>query len=304
MNEASGTLRSGTVALVGRPNAGKSTLLNRLVAEKVAIVSDKPQTTRHRLVGILTDPERGQIVFFDTPGIHRPLHRMNRRMLQAARQTLEDCDIVCLIVDASVAFGSGDAQVLDEVARAPGKKIVVLNKVDRVKEKTRLLPLMERYSRGGEFHELIPLSALTGEGCERLLETLWGQLPTGALRYDPDLFTVHPERFFAAELVREQVLERTRDELPFVTAVLLDRWEEEPGLARIYASILVERASQKGIVVGKRGSKIKAIGTASRKAIEELLGRRVHLDLHVRVEPEWREKERLLVDLDRDVYGA
>jgi GTP-binding protein Era len=292
---------SGTVAFIGRPNAGKSTLMNRLLGEKVAIVSDKPQTTRHRLVGILSS-ERGQMVFYDTPGVHRPLHRLNRQMVRHAADALADADVICLLVDASQPFGSGDQYMIDLVAKAEGPRVLVLNKVDLVK-KPNLLPRIDRYARTGLFEELVPVSAATGDGCDVLLDVLWKLLPEGPPLYDPELLTIHPERFLAAERIREKVLELTSEELPFATAVLVERWEEEPerGLVRIYASILAEKPGQKKILVGRQGSMIKAIGTAAREDLEEFLGRRVYLDLQVRLEPGWREDRGLLASLDRDV---
>jgi GTP-binding protein Era len=292
----------GTVALVGRPNAGKSTLMNRLLGEKLAIVSDKPQTTRHRLMGILS-ADRGQMVFYDTPGVHKPLHRMNKQMVRYAVEALDEADVVCLLVDASQRFGSGDAYMLDLLRRAEGPKIALLNKIDKV-SKPSLLPVIERYSESGLFDEIVPVSALTGDGADRLLGILWDLLPEGPPRFDPELLTLHAERFLAAERIREKVLEHTRDELPFVTAVVIDGWEEEDrGLVRIHASILVERASQKKILIGRRGSMIKRIGTAARKDLEDFLGTKVFLDLRVRHEPDWREKRDILADIGRDALG-
>ncbi len=290
--------RSGTVALVGRPNAGKSTLMNALLAEKVAIVSDKPQTTRHRLVGILSD-EHGQMVFFDTPGVHRPQHRMNRRMVKAAQEALNDADIVCLLVDTPEKHGSGDEFMLEWVSQVRAPKIVLLNKVDLM-EKPLLLPRIARYAETGAFDEIVPISALKCDGTQRLLDILWSLLPEGQPMYDPELLTVHPERFLAAERIREKVLERTRDELPFSVAVVIEAWQERSeGLVAIYASALVEREGQKKILVGARGQTVKAIGTAARHDLEEYLERRVYLDLKVRVEKDWRENPRILSDLDR-----
>lgn len=298
--EASGP-RAGTVCLVGRPNAGKSTLMNRFLEEKIAIVSDKPQTTRHRLIGIRSDDD-AQIVFHDTPGIHRPLHHLNRRMMQDAGEALREADIVCLLVDTSVPFGKGDRFLLDMIARVERPRVLVLNKVDQIAKPT-LLPRIEQYASGCEFAEVVPLSALTGDGCDVLLDVLKRMLPVGEPLYDPELLTVHPERFLVAERIREKVLEQTRDELPFTTAVKLERWEEEGNLVRLYASILVERSGQKKILIGRQGARIKAIGTAARKDLESFLGRRVYLDLRVRLEPDWRENQRLVADLDRDLYG-
>jgi GTP-binding protein Era len=288
------------VALVGRPNAGKSTLLNRLLAEKLAIVSSKPQTTRTRIVGILTGP-RGQIVFLDTPGVHKPLHQMNRRMLQEAEAALSDADVVCLLVDASQPAGRGDAFVLDFVQRARVPRLLLLNKVDLVRKET-LLPRIAEYAARGLFEEIVPISAATGDGVDRVLELLLSRLPEGAPLHDPELLTIHPERFLVAERIREKVLERTEEEVPFASAVLVERWEEAAGrdLVRIYASILVERDGQKKIVVGAGGSRIKEIGTAARLDLEEYLERPVFLQLHVRVEPGWRENPRILAALERE----
>lgn len=319
--------RAGTVALVGRPNAGKSTLMNRLLAEKLAIVSDKPQTTRHRLVGILSGAD-GQMVFLDTPGIHRPLHRLNREMVRHALDALADADVVCLLVDAAEPFGHGDAYMLDLVSKARGPRLLALNKIDLVR-KPALLPRLARYGESGLFSEMVPVSAASGDGCDRLLAALWRALPEGPPLYDPELLTIHPERFLAGERIREKVLELTSEELPFATAVKIERWEEEGpsgpgptahaggagsgaasegerpgqgrGLVRIFASILVERPGQKKILVGRQGQMVKAIGTAARLDLEEFLGRRVYLDLHIRLEPGWRESRAILSQLDREV---
>lgn len=291
--------KSGTVALVGRPNAGKSTLMNHLLQEKLAIVSDKPQTTRHRLMGILT-AEPGQMVFFDTPGIHKPLHRLNRGMVRHAADALRDADVVCLLVDCSQKPGSGDQYLLDLVTQAEGKKVLALNKIDRV-AKASLLPRIARYGEADCFTDIVPISALKGDGCEELMKVLWQQLPVGEALYDPELLTLHPERFLAAERIREKVLELTRDELPFTTAVVIDRWEEEGGLVRIYATILAERPGQKKILIGKGGSVIKAIGTAARHDLEPFLERRLYLDLQVKLEPAWRENRRVLRDIDQSL---
>ncbi len=297
-------LRSGIAALAGRPNAGKSTLMNRLLAEKVAIVSDKPQTTRHVLIGILTD-ERGQIVFHDTPGMHEPLHRLNRQMVRSAREALGGADVACLVVDASTSFGAGERYMLDLFSDLDGPKVLVLNKIDLI-DKRRLLPIIERYSEAVAFDEIIPASALTGDGTDRVAESLFRLLPEGEPLYDPELLTLHPERFLAAERIREKVLEHTEDELPFTTAVIVERWEEDADsdLVRIFATILVERVGQKKIVIGRGGSNVKAIGTAARLDLEAFLGRRVYLELWVRVEPEWREQHRVLADLDKELLGA
>lgn len=297
--------RCGTVALVGRPNAGKSTLLNRLLAEKVAIVSDKPQTTRHRMIGILTRPQ-GQILFLDTPGIHRPLHRLNRQMMHHAEEALRDADVICLLHDAASRFGSGDAQLVERLRGLSVPRLAVLNKVDRV-HKPALLPLIARFAESELFDEVVPVSALTGEGCDTLEGLLWPRLPEGEPIYGPEWITLHSQRFLVCERIREQLLAQVRDELPYTTAVVLERWQEEGPASEpveIHAAILVERPGQRKIVVGQGGSRIKAIGMAARREIGELLERRVRLFLHVRVEEGWREDERLLADLDRDVLGT
>jgi GTP-binding protein Era len=295
--------KSGAVALVGRPNAGKSTLLNRLLGEKLAIVSNKPQTTRHRIVGILTDDRenRGQMVFYDTPGVHKPLHRLNQQMLRHAYDAMNDADVVCLLADVSEPFGKGDAFMVDVLAKVEAKRVLLLNKIDRLRSKEELLPRIAQYSRLPVFAEIFPVSARSGDGCDRLLDLLWSLLPEGEPRFDPELLTIHPERFLVAERIREKVLELTHDEIPFSTAVLLDRWEEEEGLVRLYASILVERPGQKKIVVGRQGEMIKSIGTAARIDLEEFLGKRLFLDLQVRLQPDWREDRAFLSQLDRDV---
>lgn len=300
-----GRLKFGTVALVGRPNAGKSTLMNLWLGEKLAIVSDKPQTTRHRLVGILTEP-RGQVVFYDTPGIHKPQHQMNRRMLKSAHEALSDADVVCLLHDVTESFGGGDKYLLEWVSEVDTPRLALLNKVDRLRDKTQLLPRIELFAQTGAFEEIIPISAMNGDGADSALDAVFERLEVGEPTYDPELLTVHPERFLVCERIREKVLEQTRDELPFTTAVVLDAWIEEPGtdLVRICASILAERPGQKKILVGAGGQQIKAIGIAARRDLEAYLERRVHLELNVRVERDWRENERILSELDRAPFGV
>jgi len=289
-------MKAGLVALVGRPNAGKSTLLNRLVGQKLAIVSDKPQTTRNRIVGV-RQYKGGQIVFVDTPGVHKPLHRLNVRMVDAALDTLSEVDLVALVIDATEPSGGGDRFLLDIVKRSRTPRILVLNKVDAV-DKPRLLPRLVEYETEG-FEALVPVSALTGENVDRLEQVLLAHLPEGDPIYPEDYLTDQPERFFVAELVREQVLQQTRDELPFSTAVVVDKFEEPDakGLMRFYCTILVERETQKPILVGKGGARIKAIGTAARKELEKFFDARVFLDLHVKVREGWREDERMLDSL-------
>jgi GTP-binding protein Era len=289
----------GVVALVGRPNAGKSTLLNRILGHKVSIVSAKPQTTRNRIVGILND-ERGQIAFLDTPGIHKPLHRLNMRMMDHVRSSLSEADVVALIVDASEPFGKGDQYVIDLLREtADTTRFAILNKVDTLK-KQKLLPLMEKYGSLGLFDEIVPISATQGEGVDKLASLLFDRMPAGEARYPTGDYTTQPERFFAAEIVREKVLAHTFEELPYTTAVSVDRFEEdeEKNLIRIWATIVVERDQQKPIVIGKGGEMIKRIGTEARVDLESILGAKVFLDLHVAVHERWREDERFLGDLD------
>ena len=299
-------MKAGFVALVGRPNAGKSTLLNHLVGQKLAIVSDKPQTTRNRIVGVKNvkpsspqalEPTEGQIVFLDTPGIHKPLHRLNVRMVDAATDTFSEVDVIAVVIDASEASGGGDRFLLDLVARSKTPRILVLNKVDLV-QKQNLLPRLLEFEKEG-FEEMVPISAKTGENVDRLEQVLLARMPEGDPIYPDDYLTDQPERFFVAELVREQVLQQTRDELPFSTAVVVDKFEEADakGLMRFYCTILVDRESQKPIIVGKAGSMIKAIGTAARKELEAFFDARVYLDLHVKVREGWREDERMLDSL-------
>jgi GTP-binding protein Era len=288
-------VKSGFVALIGRPNAGKSTLLNRLVGEKLAIVSDKPQTTRNRIIGVRNYPD-AQVVFVDTPGVHRPLHRLNVRMLDTALQTLKEVDVVAAVVDATAPPGGGDRFLMDVLRKVDRPRVLALNKVDRL-QKEALLPLIERYNRETGFADIVPVSALTGENVPRLEEVLRSHLPEGAPLYAEDFLTDQPERFFVAEIVREQVLQHTHAELPFASAVVIDRFEEPEtpgGLLRLYCTILVERESQKPIVIGKAGSMIKAIGTGARKELERFFGTKVFLDLRVKVRAEWREDERIL----------
>ncbi|HJQ36834.1 MAG TPA: GTPase Era [Thermoanaerobaculia bacterium] len=293
----------GIVALVGRPNAGKSTLLNRILGQKVSIVSAKPQTTRNRIVGILNEP-RGQIAFLDTPGIHRPLHKLNVRMMDHVRSSLSEADVIALIVDATEPFGKGDQFVIEllrqEKEHNPdAKRFVILNKIDLLK-KTKLLPLIEQYHGFGIFDEIVPISASKGEGIDELIALLFQSVRQGEAVYPKEDYTTQPERFFAAEIVREKVLQHTSEELPYTTAVSVDRFEEdeEKNLVKIYATIFVERDSQKPIVIGRQGAMIKRIGTEARTELETILGAKVFLDLHVSVHERWREDERFLGELE------
>ena len=291
--EAAG-FRSGFVTLIGRPNSGKSTLLNQLLGEKVSIVSDKPQTTRHKILGIHTQAE-GQIVFADTPGIHKPGHELNRRMMRAVYDALEGIDLLLAMVDATAAFGSGDRYLLELIRQRDLPTLLLLNKIDLL-AKAGLLPLMDFYARQFEFAEIIPVSALKGDNLDLLLEQILKYLPPGPAYFPDSQFTDSPERFLAAEAVREKVVRHTEQELPYSTIVVLKRFEEdeEASMARIYCDICVERESQRKIVIGRRGQKLKAIGSAARKDIKRLLGKPVYLDLFVKVRPKWRDDPRFL----------
>jgi GTPase len=289
--------RSGYVALIGRPNAGKSTLLNRLVGEKIAAVSDKPQTTRFKIQGVITRPE-GQIVLVDTPGVHKPGYLMNRRMMAAVHDALDGVDLVCLIRDASVSTGNGDRFVLDLVRQSEKPALLLLNKTDIVSDKTELLRLMDWYSHEHAWSELVPISGLSGDLVDVLLAQIIKHLPAGDPIFAADELTDQSMRVLAAEIVREKILQTTGDEIPYVTAVVTEKWEEvRPDFTRIYCAIFVERQSHKKIIIGHGGLRLKETGTNARRDIERLLGHRCHLELFVKVEADWRDKEQLLNEL-------
>ncbi len=290
-------MKSGFVALGGRPNVGKSALLNRLMGTKVAIVSDKPQTTRTRIIGVRNLPA-GQIVYTDTPGIHKPLHRMNVRMVDAALESLRQADVLALVADVSAAPGRGDRFMVKLLETVHQPVFLVLNKVDLVR-KPILLPLIESYRKAYSFAEIVPVSALTGDNTDRLERLFLEYLPEGEPLYPTDYVTDQPERVFVAEIVREKVLAHTYGELPYASTVVVDRFEEpdDRGLMRMFCSILVDRESQKPIVVGRGGEMIRRIGTAARTDLEAFFGARVYLDLRVKVRAEWREDDRVLDDM-------
>jgi len=288
--------KSGFVAIVGRPNAGKSTLVNTLVGQKVAIVSPKPQTTRNRIQGIL-NREDAQIVLIDTPGIHQPKNVLSRMMMDELQHALEGIDILCLITDASVDYGPGDRFSIQWIQRFHGPVYLLLNKVDRI-AKHLLLPLIERYNKEFAFAEIFPISALTGAGCLDLVNSWLTRLPEAPPHFPPDQFTDQPERFVAAEVVREKAILQTRDEVPHAIAVLIDNFEETPKLLRIRATIYVEREGQKGILIGKKGQMLKRIGTSARLQLEKMLGTKVFLELYVKVQPNWRESRGFVEELD------
>jgi GTP-binding protein Era len=290
-------VKSGFVSFLGRPNAGKSTLLNRIVGQKLAIVSDKPQTTRTRILGV-KNYEDGQVVFVDTPGVHKPMHRMNVRMVDTALDAMREVDVVGMVVDASEKPGAGDQFLLNLLKDVKTPVILALNKVDLI-AKPKLLPLIDQYRRAHAFAEIVPVSAADGTNVDVLEKLFLQSLPEGEPFYPADYLTDQPERFFVAELVREQVLQLTHAEIPFSTAVVVDRFEEpdDDQVMRLYCTILVDRESQKPIVVGKGGAMIKKIGTIARQELERFFATRVYLDLHVKVKSEWREDERLLDEM-------
>ncbi|MCA1589129.1 MAG: GTPase Era [Acidobacteria bacterium] len=289
--------RSGYVALIGRPNAGKSTLLNRLVGEKIAAVSNKPQTTRHKIQGIVTRDD-GQIVFVDTPGVHKPGYLLNRRMMATVNDAILSVDVVVLMRDASVSTGNGDWFVLDLVKKSEKPTILVLNKTDKIKEKAQLLPLIDFYAREYDFAEIIPVSALKGDAVDNLLAQIVKNLPEGEAIFAEDELTDQSMRTIVAEMVREKILASTGEEIPYVTAVVTEKYDEsEPGITRIYCAIYVERPSQKAIIIGRGGTKLKEIGTDARREIENLTGSRVYLQLFVKVVEDWRNRERELDEI-------
>lgn len=286
----------GYVAIVGRPNAGKSTLINALVGAKVSIVTAVPQTTRNRILGIVNRPG-AQIVFMDTPGIHKPLSRLNNQMMRYVRAALADRDLAVLIVDAASKFGKGDEFTLQLLKEYSPRTILLLNKIDRM-AKPRLLPLIDRYSKLHEFEEIFPISARSGDGLEELLHAVIARLPEGPALYPEEMYTDQPERFLAAEIIREKVIQQTQQEMPYVTAVLIDEFHASEALTRIHSTIVVERESQKPIVIGAGGHRIKEIGTVARQELEKLFPPKVFLELFVKVQPNWRDNQGMVAELD------
>lgn len=289
---------SGYVCLAGRPNSGKSTLLNRMVGQKISIVSPRPQTTRNRILGILTE-KRGQAVFVDTPGMHRPHYGMNRRMASLVDDSLRHADLLLHMVDASISHGAGEERAMKVISEVGRNNVLVLNKVDLI-EKQRLLPIIEFYKTHGKYEDFVPISALKGDNVDVLLEVIYARLPEGPPMFPAEQLTDRPERFVVAEFIREQVCRRTWEEIPYAAAVLIDRFDEsrrERNMVHIAATIIVDKASHKKMVIGRAGAGIKAIGTAARKGIEELLGCRIYLELFVKVVEGWRDKEGVLDSL-------
>jgi GTP-binding protein Era len=287
--------KSGFVSIVGRPNAGKSTLLNRLVGDKISIVTPSAQTTRNVVRGILSEP-RGQVVFLDTPGIHKPHYRMNERMMRLMLESLDDVDVVVLIADASASFGRGEQFALELVSGTRPRRFLLLNKIDRI-PKMRLLPLIGEYTARCAFDQVIPISARDGDGVGAFVDEIFSALPVGPSYYPEDQLSDRPERFLAAEAIREKLILETREELPHATAIAIEKYEENDRLVRIFAAIYVERDSQKAIVIGKGGQLLKRVGIAARQEIETLVGRQVHLELHVKVRKKWRDDDQILESL-------
>ncbi len=294
-------MKSGIAAIIGRPNSGKSTLLNALIGQKISIVSDKPQTTRHRVLGILADASRGQIVFVDTPGIHRPQFRMNERMQRVVLDSLGNVDVLLLLIDGSIRHGAGEKYVLDLVRKAGTKTILLINKIDSF-AKPKLLPIIQLYSEAHDFLEIIPVSARTGENLGLLTERVFQYLPEGEPSYDAELITDRTERFLSSEFIREKILDRTREEIPYSTAVLLRKFDESrrtsKNLVVIEADILVEKRSQQGIILGAGGLRLRELGTAARLELEQLLGCHVFLKLEVRTVSRWRDNDKILDELE------
>jgi len=288
--------KSGFVAVVGRPNAGKSTLVNRLVGQKVAIVTSRPQTTRNRIQGIVNRPN-AQVVLIDTPGLHRPDSALGRQMMGEVNAALDGVDVLALILDVSEDIGKGDRHAIERAARFEGTRILLLNKVDRI-PKDSLLPIIESVGKLTDFAEIIPISALTGDGVDRVLEKFIEHLPSGEPHFPADQYTDQPERFLAAELIREKAMAGTFHEVPHAVAVLVDAFEETDKLIRIRATIYVEREGQKGILIGRAGASLKKIGTDARKELEEILGMKIFLELFVKVLRDWRDNPQLVRQLD------
>ncbi len=288
---------SGFVSILGRPNVGKSTLLNALIGTKVAIVADKPQTTRTAIQGVLTLPQ-AQIVFLDTPGIHRARSSFNRRMMDSVREALSERDLLLYVAAANEPFTAAEADALKLVRNSGAPVFLVLNKIDTVKDKSALLPLLDKYRAAHDFAEYHPISARKSEGLDGLRSAILARLPEGPAYFPPDHITDQPERFLATELIREKIILETREEVPHSVAVLVDVWEENPTITRIFASIYVEKDGQKGILIGAKGAMLKQIGTRAREEMERLFGKKIYLELHVKTRRDWRESKAFLGALD------
>lgn len=292
-----GRFVSGFVSILGRPNVGKSTLLNALIGTKVAIVADKPQTTRTAIQGVLTLPE-GQVVFLDTPGIHKARSGLNKRMMVSVRDALDQRDLLLFVADATARFTGADREALDLVKKSGAPVLLVVNKIDRVADKSALLPLLEKYRAAHDFVEYFPVSALRNEGLDELRPAILARLPEGPAYFPADHITDQPERFLATELIREKIILETREEVPHSVAVVVDQWEDGPKITRVLATIYVEKEGQKGILIGAKGAMLKTIGTKARVEMELLFGKKIFLELHVKARANWRENKTFLNALD------
>jgi len=297
MTQSEDRFVSGFVSILGRPNVGKSTLLNEILGTKVAIVSDKPQTTRAALQGVWNTPG-AQVVFMDTPGIHRPDTTINKKLSQDVAGALEGRDLLLLVADCRKAPALEDERAVELLQRVKTPALLLLNKVDLLKDKSRMLPVIEQYGKLGSFQEFFPISALTGEGLDTLKQAIVGRMPAGPRYFPGDEITDQPERFFVSEIVREKVLRLTRQEVPHSVMVQVENWEESEGLLKVAAAIVVERDGQKGIIIGSKGSRLKEIGTEARLELEKILGRKIYLELFVKVRKNWREKPDYLREID------
>lgn len=291
------TFKSGFITIIGRPNVGKSTFMNRVIGQKIAIMSDKPQTTRNKIQGVLTEKD-AQYVFIDTPGIHKPKHKLGDFMVKVAENTLNEVDVILFMINAEEGYGRGDQFILDRLQNINSPIFLIINKIDQV-HPDQLLPLIDQYKDKCSFAEIIPISALEGNNVNHLLDVLKSHLPEGPQYYPEDQVTDHPERFIISELIREKALQLTREEIPHSVAVVIENIEErESEKLLIQATVVTERKSQKGIIIGKQGSMLKEIGKRARKDIESLLGTKVYLELWVKVQKDWRNKQNQL-----DEYG-
>ena len=301
-------MKAGFVAILGRPNVGKSTLLNQLVGTKISITADKPQTTRDAIQGVVTRSE-GQIVFVDSPGIHEPRQELGRRMMREVRRAASGCDLAVVLVDGTQSPGRGDAAAVETAKKLGVPLLLGLNKIDLLQSKQRLLPLLERYGETRTFEEIVPLSAFTGENVDLLVKLIFERLPEAPAFYPEDYITDQPEKFLAAEFIREKVIEETRQEVPHSVAVIVDQWEQEAprstsrkqklrGLLRLSATVYVERPGQKKILVGSQGATLKQVGSAARAQLEAWFGSHVFLELFVKVRPKWREQSSFVKSLD------
>lgn len=295
-NQGNQSHRSGFISIIGRPNVGKSTFLNRVIGQKIAIMSDKPQTTRNKVQGVLT-LEDSQLIFIDTPGIHKPKHRLGDFMMKVAQNTLKEVDLILFMVNAQEGYGRGEEFIVEKLQNVKTPVFLVINKIDLI-HPDKLLEFIESYKEKFNFAEIVPISALEGNNIEKLLEQIKEKMPEGPQFYPADQVTDHPERFIVSELIREKALHLTREEIPHSTAVVIEKMERQPekDMVHVMATIIVERDSQKGIIIGKQGSMLKEIGKRARLDIENLLGSKVFLELWVKVQKDWRNKASQLRD--------